>query len=87
MDIEKHNLDSDYVIVKALENGVTISVVAHDDSENEMPVRLDEGELYIMRINSTLRGYKLRGDVELQTKFGVIKGESNIIVESGHVDQ
>lgn len=87
MDMERYNSDSDYVIVKALENGVTISVVVHDDSESESPVRLDEGELYIMRINSTLRGYKLRGEVELQTKFGVIKGESNIIVESGHVDQ
>ena len=87
MDIEKNNSNSEYVIVKALENGVTISVVAHDESESEMPVRLDEGELYIMLINPSLRGYKLRGEVELQTMFGVIKGDSNIIVESGHVDQ
>ncbi len=86
MDIEKNNSNNEYVIVKALENGVTISAIAHDDSESEMPVRLDVGELYIMRINSSLRGYKLRGEVELQTKLGIIKGDSNIIVESGHVE-
>jgi hypothetical protein len=86
MDIEKNNSKSDYVIVKALENGVTISAIALEDSDTEMPVRLDEGELYIMRINPSLRGYKLRGDVELQTKLGIIKGDSNIIVESGHVE-
>ena len=83
MDSELKDISHEIVIIKAEENGVTISPVAHEDAQIESPVRLDEGELFIMILNSGLRGYKLRGQVELQTRLGTIKGHSNLIVESG----
>ncbi|MFH1514141.1 MAG: trp RNA-binding attenuation protein MtrB [bacterium] len=83
MNAEKNNIHTDFVIIEALENGVTISSVASDDSDLELPVRLDEGELFIMKINSSSRGYKIRGKVELHTTLGVIEGHSSLIVQPG----
>lgn len=88
MDADSRRRSSEFAIVRAEESGVTVYAVPGDngDSPHQPPVRLDAGELYIMLISDSVRGYKIRGKVELLSRFGSIKGESKLIVQGGSVD-
>ena len=81
-NIEKTNELLEIAVIKAEENGVTISAVSTENGETELPVRLDEGEVFIMLISKTVRGYKIRGKVLVKTSLGDIKGSSTLIVGS-----
>ena len=87
MDVEKDQIYTDIAVVKAEENGVTISSVVHEGADIEQPIRLDEGELFIMHLGNSVRGYKIRGKVEILTRLGTLKGYSKLIVERGKVDR
>jgi hypothetical protein len=82
MESEKNRNNTDYVIVRAGENGVTISAVPNENSPGEPPIRLDEGELIILHLNKNIRGYRIRGKVELITSLGIVEGHSSLIVGS-----
>ena len=82
MENEKIHTNGDYVIVKAEESGVTISLIPHDGNGADPSIRLDEGELLLMHLDNRIRGYKIRGKVELVTKLGSVKGHSSLIVGS-----
>ena len=86
MEVDPKRKANEFAIVRAEESGVTIFPVLYENTEPQPPVRLDNGELFILLINDTVRGYKIRGKVELLSRFGTIKGESKIIVQSGSVD-
>lgn len=82
MTTEQNNTYGEYIIIKAEESGVTISAVPFEDKENEYPVRLDDGELFVLHLDTRFRGYKIRGKVEVITKLGTLKGYSSLIVGS-----
>jgi len=87
MEVESRRRSNEFAIVRAEESGVTVYAVPFENGEpHQPPVRLDAGELYIMLISDSVRGYKIRGKVELLSRFGTIKGESKLIVQSGSVD-
>lgn len=80
-DHYKHS--SEIAVIKAEENGVTICAVTSENCEPDPPVRLDNGEVYLMLISKAVRGYKIRGRVLVLTSLGEIHGSSSLIIGSG----
>ena len=69
----------DYVIVKALEDGVNVSSIVSNDTTPVMNERLDEGEVLLLMLNEDYLGIRIRGKAEVDTVHGKIKGESKIL--------
>jgi hypothetical protein len=80
---DHHKHSSEIAIIKAEENGVTICAVTSENCDSDPPVRLDIGEVYLMLINRSVRGYKIRGKVLVLTSLGEIHGSSSLIIGSG----
>jgi hypothetical protein len=80
---DHHKITSEIAIIKAEENGVTICAVTSENIEPDPPVRLDNGEVYLMLISRSVRGYKIRGRVLVLTSLGEIHGSSSLIIGSG----
>ena len=86
MDSENRHPAQEIAIIRAEESGVTIFPLPWEGGEPLSPIRLDAGELFIMLINDHVRGYKLRGKVELLTRLGRIEGRSKLIVQGGTIE-
>ncbi|MCL5781267.1 transcription attenuation protein MtrB [Desulforamulus profundi] len=75
---EKFDIVGDYVVVKALENGVTIigltrgGVTKFHHSE-----KLDKGEIMIAQFTEHTSAIKIRGRAELMTKHGKIRTDTD----------
>ena len=80
---DHHKSSSEIAVIRAEENGVTICAVASENCEPDPPVRLDNGEVYLMLIGKSVRGYKIRGKVMVLTSLGEIHGSSSLIIGSG----
>jgi len=67
----------EYVVVKALENGVTIiGLTRGKDTRFHHSEKLDEGEIMIAQFTEHTSAIKIRGRVELLTKHGrIVTGE------------
>lgn len=63
----------DYIVVKALEDGVTIiGLTRGRDTRFHHTEKLDAGEIYIAQFTETTSAVKIRGKVELYTKHGIV---------------
>jgi len=70
MEIEK----ADFIVIKALENGVTIigltrgkeTIVQHTE-------KLDEGEVWICQFTEHISAIKVRGKAEILSKYGKVE--------------
>lgn len=70
------NSGSDYVVIKALENGVNISGITRGkDTKLHHTEKVDKDEILIAQFTEQTSAIKIRGKVELYTKHGVIKTE------------
>ncbi len=68
------NNGNDYVVIKALENGVNISGITRGrDTKLHHTEKIDKDEILIAQFTEQTSAMKIRGKVELYTKHGVIK--------------
>ena len=71
---ETLGITGEYVIIKALENGVTIiGLTRGKDTKFHHTEKLDKGELMIAQFTEHTSAIKIRGRAELFTKHGNIK--------------
>lgn len=70
----ENNITGEYVVIKALENGVTIigltrgGVTKFHHSE-----KLDKGEVMIAQFTEHTSAIKIRGKAEIMTKHGAVR--------------
>lgn len=65
---------ADYVIIKALDNGVTIiGLTRGKDTKFHHTEKLDRGEIMIAQFTEHTSAIKIRGHAEVLTKHGKIR--------------
>lgn len=71
---ETWELVGEYVVIKALDNGVTIiGLTRGKDTKFHHSEKLDKGEIMIAQFTEHTSAIKIRGRVELLTKHGRIR--------------
>lgn len=64
----------DYIVVKALENGVTvIGLTRGRDTKFHHTEKLDKGEVLLAQFTEHTSAMKIRGRAEIQTRYGHVK--------------
>lgn len=67
----------DYIVVKALENGVTIiGLTRGKDTKFHHTEKLDRGEVMVMQFTEHTSAIKIRGNAEIYNRFGMVASES-----------
>ena len=69
----------EYVLVKALEDGVNVSSVVSNERAPVLNERLDAGEVFILTLCEEYLGIRVRGKAEVYTAHGKVIGESQIL--------
>ncbi len=68
---EAGNCGEDYIVVKALENGVTIiGLTRGKDTKFHHSEKLDKGEIMIAQFTEHTSAVKIRGLAEILTRHG-----------------
>ncbi len=68
--------NEDYVVVKALENGVTIiGLTRGEETKFHHTEKLDKGEVMVAQFTENTSAIKIRGEAELITEHGKVKSE------------
>lgn len=71
---EENNVLNDYIVVKALEDGVNIMGLTRGQSTKfHHTEKLDKGEVYIAQFTQTTSAIKINGNAEIMTKHGNIR--------------
>ncbi len=71
---EKMDIAGEYVVIKALDNGVTIiGLTRGRDTKFHHSEKLDKGEVMIAQFTEHTSAIKIRGRVELLTRHGIIR--------------
>lgn len=71
--VETSNISGDYIIVKALENGVTImGLTRGKDTRFHHTEKLDRGELMVAQFTEHTSAIKIRGKARVFTRFGTM---------------
>ncbi len=71
---EMWEITGEYVVIKALDNGVTIiGLTRGRDTKFHHSEKLDKGEIMIAQFTEHTSAIKIRGRVELLTKHGSIR--------------
>lgn len=66
------NMVNDYIMIQALENGVTIiGLTRGNDTRFHHSEKLDEGEVMIAQFTEHTSAIKVRGKARIFTKLGV----------------
>ncbi|WP_201721833.1 trp RNA-binding attenuation protein MtrB [Desulfotomaculum copahuensis] len=69
-------VNGEYVVIKALENGVTIiGLTRGKDTKFHHSEKLDKGEIMIAQFTEHTSAIKIRGRVELLTRHGRMSSE------------
>ncbi|MBO5060836.1 MAG: trp RNA-binding attenuation protein MtrB [Clostridia bacterium] len=72
--MEEDIILNDYIVVKALEDGVNIMGLTRGSSTRfHHTEKLDAGEVYIAQFTQTTSAIKVNGKAEILTKHGSIK--------------
>lgn len=76
MDNEMYDMLNDYIVVKALENGVNIiGLTRGRDTKFHHTEKLDEGEVYIAQFTEVTSAIKIKGRAEIFTKHGKLMSD------------
>ena len=71
--MENENLLNDYIVIKALEDGVTIMGLTRGTSTRfHHTEKLDKGEAYFAQFTENTSAIKIRGKCKVYCKYGVI---------------
>ncbi|MGO0121911.1 trp RNA-binding attenuation protein MtrB [Desulfothermobacter acidiphilus] len=74
---EWHWIMADYVVIRALENGVTIMGLTRGlDTKFHHAEKLDKGEVMIAQFTEHTSAIKIRGRAEILTKHGRVTPEA-----------
>ncbi|MEW6171666.1 MAG: trp RNA-binding attenuation protein MtrB [Bacillota bacterium] len=74
--LEQQWILADYIVIKAMENGVTImGLTRGKDTRFHHTEKLDKGELMIAQFTEHTSAIKIRGKAEVLTKHGSIRTE------------
>lgn len=66
----------DYIIIKALENGVTIiGLTRGKDTKFHHTEKLDKGEVMILQFTEHTSAMKIRGKAEITHRYGFVTSE------------
>lgn len=70
------SIANDYIVIKALENGVTIiGLTRGRDTKFHHTEKLDAGEIYIAQFTEVTSAIKIKGKTEILTKHGRLSSE------------
>lgn len=70
---DKSEISGEYVVIKALDNGVTIiGLTRGKDTKFHHSEKLDKGEIMIAQFTEHTSAIKIRGKAEVLTKHGRI---------------
>lgn len=70
------NVDADYVVVKALEDGVTIiGLTRGKDTKFNHTEKLDKGEVLMAQFTEHTSAIKIRGKAEIMTRHGEVESD------------
>ncbi|MEG6616490.1 trp RNA-binding attenuation protein MtrB [Peptococcaceae bacterium 1198_IL3148] len=68
-----NEITGEYIVIKALENGVTIiGLTRGRDTKFHHTEKLDKGEVMIAQFTQHTSAIKIRGRAEIMTKHGTI---------------
>ena len=74
IQMEHDMILNDYIIVKALEDGVNIMGITRGSSTRfHHTEKLLKGEVYIAQFTDTISSIKVNGNAEILTKHGTVK--------------
>lgn len=66
-----NNISDDYIVIKALENGVNIiGLTRGKDTKFHHTEKLDAGEVYVAQFTEVTSAIKINGKAEILTKLG-----------------
>ena len=69
-------LGEDYIVIKALENGVTIIGLTRGmDTKFHHTEKLDRGEVLVVQFTEHTSAIKIRGNAEITHRYGATKSE------------
>lgn len=69
-------IGQDYIIIKALENGVTIiGLTRGKDTKFHHTEKLDKGEVMILQFTEHTSAMKIRGHAEITHRYGSVNSE------------
>lgn len=73
-NMDNENLLNDYIVIKALEDGVTIMGLTRGANTRFHHIeKLDEGEVYVAQFTETTSAVKVKGEAFIYTKHGQVK--------------
>ncbi|NLC39032.1 MAG: trp RNA-binding attenuation protein MtrB [Clostridia bacterium] len=79
MAFGRNSVSGDYVVIKALENGVTIiGLTRGKDTKFHHTEKLDRGEVMIAQFTEHTSAIKIRGRAEIMTRHGQIQSGSQL---------
>jgi transcription attenuation protein (tryptophan RNA-binding attenuator protein) len=71
---ETRDINGEYVVIKALENGVTIiGLTRGKDTKFHHSEKLDKGEIMVAQFTEHTSAIKIRGRVELLSRHGKLR--------------
>jgi len=74
--MEKDYVGEDYIVIKALENGVTIiGLTRGQDTKFHHTEKLDKGEILVVQFTAHTSAIKIRGNAEVMHRFGSTTSE------------
>ncbi|MGE5391149.1 MAG: trp RNA-binding attenuation protein MtrB [Deltaproteobacteria bacterium] len=66
----------DYIVIKALENGVTImGLTRGKDTKFHHTEKLDRGEIMVLQFTEHTSAVKIRGKVEVYNRYGTVTSD------------
>ena len=70
------NIDADFIVVKALEDGVTIiGLTRGKETTFNHTEKLDKGEVLAAQFTKNTSAIKVRGKAEIQTRHGEVESD------------
>ena len=71
--MSESNFGEDYIVVKALENGVAIiGLTRGSDTKFHHTEKLDQGEVMLVQFTETTSAMKIRGHAEITHRYGAV---------------
>jgi len=68
------SIQDDYIVIKALDNGLTISGLTRGkDTKFHHSEKLDRGEVMVAQFTENTSAMKIRGRARILTRYGVIE--------------
>lgn len=72
--MELSNANQEYIVIKALENGVNIiGMTRGRDTRFHHTEKLDQGEVMIAQFTENTSAMKIRGNAEIHTAYGIVR--------------